>query len=162
MKNFLILIFAVGLMSMPARSDEPKAAAEGATRPAEVNPKITAFLKVAEPAQGDSELRQKLKERHNSAVKLLELRIEDYKKGRREVAAVFEAARLAGEAKLDLADNADQRGTILEQMVEVTKAFEAHLQKQVDSGIGSKADLERARYARLSAEVQLLKSRQKE
>ena len=162
MKNFLILIFAVGLMTMPAVSQEAKPAADAPARSAEVSAKLAAFLKVAEPAQGDSELRQKLKERHNSAVKLLELRIDNYKKGRGDTATVFEAARLAAEAKLDLAENADGRGTVLEQMVEVTKAFEAHLQKQVDSGIGSKADLERARYARLSAEVQLLKSRQKE
>jgi hypothetical protein len=162
MKQYVMFILAVGLMAMPALSDEPKPAAEVATRPAELNPKLEAFLKLVEPAAGDSELRQKLKERHNSAVKLLELRIADYRKGLREVAVVFEAARLAGEAKLDLAENADQRGTILEQALEVSKAFESYLQKQVDKGIGSKADLERARFARLSAEVQLLKARQKE
>jgi hypothetical protein len=165
MKNHLALVLAVALMSVPAVSDEPKPAASApgvSTQPAEVNPKIAAFLKPAEVASGDTELRQKLKERHNSAVTLLELRIADYKRGLRDVAAVFEAARLTAEAKLDLAENVDQRGTILDQAVEVSKAFEGHLQKQVDRGIGSKADLERARFARLSAEVQLLKVRQKE
>ena len=162
MKHYLILIFAVVLMAAPARSDEPKPASDAPARPAELNPKLDAFLKAVEPAAGDTELRKKLKERHNSAVKLLEFRIADYKKGLRDVAAVFEAARMAAEAKLDLAENVDQRGTVLEQTVEVAKVFEGYLQKQVDSGVGSKAELERARFARLSVEVQLLKLRQKE
>jgi hypothetical protein len=161
-KHYLILVFAMAVMAAPVRSDEPAPQAEAPVRPAELNPTLDAFLKVIEPAAGDTELRKKLKERHNSAVKLLELRIADFKKGLRDVSAVFEAARLAAEAKLDLAENADQRGTILEQAIGVSKAFEAFLQKQVDSGIGSRADLERARFARLSVEVQLLKLRQKE
>src|SRR4051794_1806601 len=64
------------------------------TRPLqEVDPAVAAFLKPAEAAAGDDEMRQKLKQRHNTAVRLLELRIESYRKGLADASAVYEAAR---------------------------------------------------------------------
>ena len=161
MKNYVILIFAVGLMALPARADDPKPGPEVPARAA-LDARLDAFVKPIDVAAGDSDLRKKLKERHNSAAKLLELRIADYRKGLRDVSAVFDAAHLAADSKLDLAENADQRTKVLEEGLELSKEFEAFLQKQVDGGVGSKAELERARFARLSIEVQLLKVRQKE
>src|SRR3954470_11087931 len=59
------------------------------TRPLqEVDPAVAAFMKPVEAAGGDDELRQKLKQRHNTAVRLLELRVESYRKGLADVSAV--------------------------------------------------------------------------
>jgi hypothetical protein len=129
--------------------------------PAVLSPKILAFLKPLEIVEGDSELQKKLKERHNVAVKLLEERVNEYKKGVRDIGPVFEAARLTAEAKLDLAEGAEERTAVLEQLLDVAKLIESHLQQQLTKGFGSKADLERARYARLTVEVELLRAKQK-
>src|SRR5215468_11259674 len=95
----------------------------------EISPKILAFLKPVEPAAGDSELQQKLKERHNAAVKLLEERINEYKKGVRDVSVVFEAGRLAADAKLELDPSPKARIAVLEQTLDAAKELEASLQK---------------------------------
>src|SRR3954447_5248869 len=69
----------------PAAGPAPTGAGAGAgarnappdTRPLqEVDPAVAAFLKPVEAAAGDDELRQKLKQRHNTAVRLLGLRVE--------------------------------------------------------------------------------------
>jgi hypothetical protein len=124
-----------------------------------VNPKVLAFLKPVQPAEGDSDLKKKLKERHNSAVTLLDERIKEYRKGIRDISFVYEAARLAAEAKRDLAEGAKARAVALEQTLELAKLFEAYLQQQLTKGFGSKGDLERARYGRLTLEVELLKGK---
>jgi len=127
----------------------------------EISPKILAFLKPVEPAAGDTELQKKLKERHNAAVKLLEERINEYKKGIRDVSAVFEAGRLAADAKLELDPSPQARIAVLEQTLDAAKVLEASLQQQLDKGFGSKGDLQRARLARLNVEVDLIKAKQK-
>jgi hypothetical protein len=128
----------------------------------ELSPKLLAFLKPIEPAAGDSELQQKLKERHNVAVKLLELRVTEYKKGVRDIAPVFDAARIALDAKLDLDPSAKARIAVLEQSLELARQMEGNLQQQIDKGFGSKGDLERAKFARLTVEVELIKAKQKD
>ena len=81
--------------------------------------------------------------------------------GVRDISTVFEAARLTAEAKLDLAENAEARTAALKQLLDVAKLIESNLAQQVAKGFGSKADLERARYARLTLEVELLRAKQK-
>ena len=127
----------------------------------EVDPKIVAFIKSVEIADGDSDLQKKLKERHNVAVRLLDERVSEYKKGVRDASHVFDAARITADAKLDLADTAETRDAVLEQILGIAKLIEGHLQQQLDKGFGSKGDLERARYARLSVEVEILRAKQK-
>jgi outer membrane protein TolC len=138
----------------------PGAAAQRPAAIPEVNPKVLAFLKPIPVGPEERELQKKLKERHNSAVTLLEERVKEYKNGTRDISFVFEAARLVAEAKLDLAETAAAKVEVLEQTLDVARLVEAHLQQQLDKGFGSKADLERARYARLSLEVDLLKTKQ--
>src|SRR5262249_7768993 len=146
----------VGLLMLPASyfGQQPPGAPG-------ISPKILAFLKPVEPAAGDSELQQKLKERHNAAVKLLEERINEYKKGVRDISAVFEAGRLAADAKLDLDPSPKARIAVLEQTLDAATELEASLQHQLDSGFGSKGDLHRARLAGLNVEVDLIKAKQK-
>jgi hypothetical protein len=150
-----VFLFSSGAGTIGTTAAQPPASAS------EVSPKILAFRKPVEIAEGDSELQKKLKERHNVAVKLLEERINEYKKGVRDIGPVFEAARLTAEAKLDLAEGAEARTAVLEQLLDVAKLIESHLQQQLAKGFGSKADLERARYGRLTLEVELLPAKQK-
>ena len=110
-----------------------------------------------EPAAGDDELVQKLKERHNTAVRLLELRVEAYHKGVADSQSVFEAVRQVSDAKLELAQNDTERQAALQQILDASKAVEARLQQQVQSGFGSESDLQRAKLAREEAEIELLK-----
>jgi len=111
-------------------------------------------------AQGDDAIRQKLVERHNTAVRLLQLRLDAYHRGIGDAQSVFEAARLVEQAKLEIAQSPAERQTVLEQLVEITKAVESRLEKQFQRGIGSESDLQRARLARETAEIDLLKIKQ--
>src|SRR5262249_13449642 len=155
--SFLAAVF---LFSSEAGTAGRTAAQAPAGAP-KVSAEILAFLKPVATAEGDSELQKKLKERHNVAVKLLEERVNEYKTGARDLSPVFEAARLTAEAKLDLAENAEARTAVLNQLLDVAKLFESNLTQQLAKGFGSKADLERARYLRLTVEVELLRAKQK-
>jgi len=137
----------------------PRVAAQTPANAPGVSPEILAFLKPVAIAEGDSELQMKLKERHNVAVKLLEERLNEYKKGVRDISVVFEAARFTAEAKLALAENAEARNAVLKQFLDVAKLIESNLTQQLAKGFGSKADLELARYARLTLEVELLRAK---
>jgi hypothetical protein len=138
-----------------------RTAAQAPADAPKVSPEILAFLKPLTIAERDNELRKKLKERHNVAVKMLEDRINDYRKGVRDINFVFEAARLTADAKMDLAENAEARTAVLKQRLDVAKLIERNLAQQLANGFGSKADLELAQYARLTLEVELLRAKQK-
>jgi hypothetical protein len=150
-----VFLFSSGAATVGRTAAQDPAAAPG------VSPEILAFLKPVTIAEGDSELQKKLRERHNVAVKLLEERINEYKKGVRDISPVFEAARLTAEAKLDLAENAEARTAALKQLLDVAKLIESNLAQQLAKGFGSKADLEQARYGRLTLEVELLRPKPK-
>src|SRR5437868_493145 len=94
--------------AQPAAAASPAATSAGkppadAPPAHEVDPVIAEFMKPVEIAQGDDELRQKMKQRHNTAVRLLALRTESYRKGVSDVSGVFEAAREVADADRDLA-----------------------------------------------------------
>ena len=163
MKKTLLLasvsLAALGLVFVAPRS--PGQPSEPAAEVPALNPKLLSFVKPLDVASGDSELTKKLKERHNSAAALLDERVKEYQKGTRDINSVYEAARLTMEAKMDLASGSAAKTEVLEKGLEVAKLVEAHLQQQLAHGFGSKADLERARYGRLSLEVDLLRAKQK-
>ena len=132
-------------------------AAQAPSTAQDVDPKIVAFIKPLEIGESDTPLHKKLKERHNAAVRLLEERVSEYKRGLRDISFVFDAARLTADSKLDLAETVETRFVVLNQVLEITKLIESHLQQQLANGFGSKGDLERARFGRLTVEVEILK-----
>ncbi len=152
------LVTNAGQPAQPVAQSVAQSVAQAQGGP-EVSPKVLAFLKPVEMAADDGELQKKLKERHNVAVALLQERVNEYKKGTRDLGLVFEAAKLTADAKLDLADKTEARIAVLEQTLEVARLVEDHLQQQIKKGFGSKGDLERARFARLSVEVELLRAK---
>lgn len=150
-------IFAVLIGAAIAMAQQPGAT----TNPAhDVDPAINAYLTPAQAPAGASELQQKLVERHNSAVRLLELRVNDYRRGVEPLAEVFNTARLVADAKMDLAQSDEDRVKLVQQRLEISRIVEARVEKQVQGGFGSPVDLERARLARLTAEAELLKLKQ--
>jgi hypothetical protein len=156
------VLFALAVIALPMPTE--LASAQPAQPPVgapELPPSIQAFIKPLEAAPGDSELLKKFKERHNTGVRLLEERVKEYKNGTRDMSPVFEAAKLVVEAKMDMAENAKAKVAVLEQTLDLATLFEKRLQEQLDKGFGSHGDLERARYARLTVEVELLKAKQK-
>jgi hypothetical protein len=160
MGSFL-LVFPLGLPSRadaqpPAEKAGPKSVTSSDLRKAL---KEMGFLETIEP-KGD-ELAKALAERHNSAVTLLQERLNEYEKGIRDINPVYEAGRLVADAKLDLAADADAKIKILEHTLKVAELAEAYLKQLNEKGLGSKAELERAHYGTLNVKVQLLQAKQK-
>jgi hypothetical protein len=163
--SFLIvslLLFARG--ALPGRAEAQPAAKKAGPKTVTISElkkalKEMGFLDTIEP-KGD-ELAMALMERHNSAVKLLQERINEYEKGIRDINPVYEAGRLVADAKVELAADADAKVKILEHTLKVAELAEAYLKQVNEKGLGSKADLERAHYGTLNVKVQLLQAKQK-
>jgi outer membrane protein TolC len=149
-------VFSLAGGEAPAPQSQPPASSQ------DVDPRILAFLKPVEVPAGASELQQKLRERHNVAVKLLEERVNEYRKGVRDVSSVFEATRLTADAKLDLAETRDARVVVLGQVLDIAKLIESKLEERLKKGFGSKSDVEQARLSRLNVEVELLRAKAKD
>jgi len=158
-----IVIIATLAATLALTWDRPLTAAPPATTmPAAshaVDPVITEFTKSIEIVPGDDALRQKLKEHHNTAVQLLEWRIDAYRKGVGDVGTVFAAAQEVASTKLELAQNDTERKAVLEQVLAVNKSVESTLEKQWRGGFGSEGSYLHARLAREAAEIELLKFR---
>ena len=155
----LILVLVL-LLKLPATL---RAADPPTTRPAtipaahEIDPVITEFVKPLEAAAGEDDLRKKYKERHNTLVHILKLRIEGYRKGLNDAAPIFDAVEMVAEAKMNLAQNDQEREATARQLLEVTKFVEDRAQKQLKAGFGSEIDVDRAGVLRENAEIELLK-----
>lgn len=141
----------------PAPSAKPKTRAKPAAE-TQLGPEFERFRQPIEAAADDTSLRKKMVERHNAAVELLDLRIQEYRTGIRDVSVVFEAARLTADAKVALAADEEARRQVLADTLAVATAFEARLEAQLKAGFGAPADLARAKYARLSLEVEVLQA----
>ena len=160
-KHRALILTLVLLASVQARA-QTATTRRTTTAPAghDLGPEVLAFMKPMEVAAGDDPVRQKLTERHNTAVRLLELRVEGYRRGLSDVGMITEAAQLAARAKLELAQQVSERDRIIEQLLGVSKTIESRLEQQWKRGIVSEAEVLRARYARETVEVDLLKLRQ--
>src|SRR3954466_16177171 len=78
---FAGLLTLLGVVVVRAEDAPPTtapASGGGGAASGDVNPAIAAFMKPMQADQDDDALRQKLKERHNTAVRLLELRVNAY------------------------------------------------------------------------------------
>src|SRR5688572_23101815 len=141
----LMTIVAMALgAALPAvaQAASPSTAAPAtAATSREVDPAVERFMKLVEPAAEDDALRGKLIERHNTAVRLLELHIERYRNGVADSSAVFESAKDVAEAKMSLARTPAERAAAARQVVEVTRAVEARVEKQFKAGLGLELNL---------------------
>ena len=154
------IIFAMSVLSASVLAQSAGGAATTNPTAPEVDPAVAAFLTPVQAQSGDIERRQTRIERHNVAAKLLELRVNEYRRGIEPLAEVMNAARDVADAKMDLAQSDEDRVKVAQQTLDVSKVAEARVEKQMQAGFGSEADLDRARLARLNAEVALMKLKQ--
>jgi hypothetical protein len=131
---------------------------------AEPEEKEPALLKAKplEPAKGDDELRKLQKERYNAALKEVQLRYEYVKAGKAlALDVIADASRRLLDAELDLAEKPADRVAVYEKQLEFAKDVEKIIEARAAAGFRdfSAADVEQARYARLTAEVNLLRAK---
>ena len=126
----------------------------------EIDPAITTFLTPIDADSQDDALRQKLKERHNTAVELLKLQIDRYRSGVADASGVFETAREVADAKMSLARTPTEREAVARQVLDEARSVEARLEKQVKAGLGLEVNWIRAKLAREHAEIELLRLQQ--
>ena len=147
------------------------APAQKPSDPQRIDPKPTALdkdpllaeLLKAEPK--DNELRKLQKARYWEAAELLrqlEPRLGNISGGdyTAQVTEVHLTQQRLLHSGLDLADKPEVRIALFAKFVEQAKAFEANAKIRADSGSGPALNLNRARYYRLDAEIQLLKAKQ--
>jgi len=152
--SVIVLCLMGGMRPVTAQDEAPQ---EESVERAPVNPKVLEFVKPIADDDNDDELARKMKERHNVAVKLLDTRVEEYRRNIGNLALVLDAARLVIDAKLDLAMDRDEQLAIFESALEVARLIEQHYQSLSDAGIGTSSELQRAKLARVTVEVQILK-----
>ena len=161
MKPYAAIILAISLAAAEsvclAQAPATAPAATTASTKQQVDAAVSAFIARVEASPDDDPLRQKLKERHNTAVRFLQTRIDSYRSGTADSAAVFEAAQGVGYAKLDLAASSAERTAVARQMLDLLKLVESRVEQQFRAGVTPESTLLRARLARLDAEVELLK-----
>jgi hypothetical protein len=135
-----------------------------AAPPAEPDEMLQALLKAKplETARGDDELRKVQKERYNAALKELNIRSELVVAGKdTPLDGTYDAAGRLLDAELDLAETPAERVAVRQKQVGLSKEVEAMTERFSLAGNSklSSADVEKARYARLTAEMNLLRAR---
>jgi hypothetical protein len=132
--------------------------------------KILGLLKdkLGEPAKDDDEEKKLLKARYSAAEVMIRVYVEHYDSGSNLTgtgsvvgpATFLIAMEKLRDARLELGDKKD-RVAVLEVYLEVAKATEEVAKKQYGDGRIGRESLAGAQYARLTAELQLLRAERK-
>jgi hypothetical protein len=112
-------------------------------------------------APGDDELRKLLIARYNAAVAEMAARFKEFQAGHCSLESMADAARHIVNSGLELSDKPAEQLELREKFLELEKEIEKIAQARFEAGRIPPADLERARYERLDAEVQVLKAKRK-
>jgi hypothetical protein len=110
---------------------------------------------------GDDELRKLLVARYNAALAELKIRTQELLTGRLDVVTLSEVARHLLDAELELATKPAEQLLAHERALEYAHSIEDIAQAKFQAGTAKPADVERAHYYALDAEIQLLKTRRK-
>jgi hypothetical protein len=97
------------------------------------------------------------KERFNAALNEAKARFELYNRGLTRVPDLIEVGERLFSAEVDLYDKPEEKAQVLQRQLDVYREAEANLEKQVKEGLATQADLERLRFNRVSAEIDLFK-----
>jgi hypothetical protein len=151
------LVFAVLTLLMAARviaqDKEPQKDPPKDKKPALLDRKP---LK-ADPK--DDELRKLQIARYNEAIAELQEWNAIVERGQTSPHVLFEAAVRVTHAGLEVYDKPDDRINLLTEYVELTRMVEKVFETRAGFGVVSKADVDRATYNRIDAEIQLLKAK---
>jgi hypothetical protein len=115
--------------------------------------------KPLKPAPGDDELRKLLIARYNVAVAEMQARYAEIAAGRANFDIAVEAARHLVDSGIELTDKPAEQLAFREKFLELAKEVERIIEAQVEAGKTGLAELEKARYLRLDAQIQLLKAK---
>jgi outer membrane protein TolC len=129
--------------------------------PAKLSPESIAFFndKPLPIDPKEDELQQVLKKRVNAALAEVRDHHERLQKGRGTLDRFLDSCRRLFEARMDLYQKPAERVPVLERYLEVAKDMEGVLEARQKAGLGTRADVERIRFGRLTIEAALLKAR---
>ena len=135
----------------------------GAQPPEPAEAQLPAILKAKalKPGPGDDELRKLLIARYNVAIAEMEVRLRELRAGKCLFDALADVAQRLVDSGIELSDKPTEQLTFREQFLELATEIERIQKASFDSGRTGQADLERARYLRLDAEIQVLKAKRK-
>jgi hypothetical protein len=129
--------------------------------PTEKAVKMIMTAKPLEAATGDDAVKKLLKERYNTAVRVLTGRWAYYEDGRIPIHHLAEAVFLIRDSRMELDEGPVDFLVVLGLALDLAKEREAAEEGALNRGTGSVIDVEIARYNRLGAEIQLLRAKQK-
>jgi hypothetical protein len=124
---------------------------------AKLSPKVMAVVNMPllELKDDDPPLLRLKKERFNAALNETKARFDLYNRGLTRVPALIDVGERLFAAEVDLYDKPEEKAEVLQRHLDVYREAEANLEKQVKDGMATQADLERLRYNRVSAEIDL-------
>src|ERR1700752_1164231 len=128
-----------------------------AQRAAKLSPKVVEVINgpILELKDDDPPLLRLKKERFNAALNETKARFDLYNRGLTRVPALIDVGERLFAAEVDLYDKPEEKAEVLQRHLDVYREAEANLEKQVKEGMATQADLERLRYNRVSAEIDL-------
>ena len=103
----------------------------------------------------DAPLLRLKKKRFNAALNEAKARFDLYKRGLTRIPELIEIGERLFGAEVDLYDKPEEKAQVLQGQLDVYTEAEANLEKQVKEGLATQADLDRLRYNRVSAEIDL-------
>ena len=147
--SFILPLFLISTLPIDAQEKEPQ--------------KLERFqlkLKPSKVESTDGELTKLQKERYNAALEVVELHLLRIEMGRDSVAGVGLAVDRLIQSGVELDSAAKDRQELLEEAVRFSKHVEEVVNRQYNAGFVTKSDLALSRYARLNAEIRLLKEKE--
>jgi hypothetical protein len=141
----LVLLIAFGI-NAAGRETEP--------RQPEPKGKLPALLTTdpLKPEANDDEVRKLLKARYNEAIAELKAGFSEFQTGRTTITSILGTFRRIVESGADLEGSQDEKGILLEQLLEVAKEIEKINKSLVDVGRATISEMHQARYLRINAE----------
>ena len=132
--------------------------AQQATR---LSPKVMAVVNapLAELKDDDSPLVRLKKERFNAVLKEAKARFDLFNRGLTRIPELIDVGERLFAAEVGLYDQSEQKTQVLQRQLDVYTEAEANLEKQVNEGLTTEADLERLRYDKFSVEIDLLNAK---
>ncbi len=113
------------------------------------------------PPAAEPELAGLIRARYEAALRVLQAEQRRMEAGWSTVQTVFEAARRALGAQLELTSAPAEQLAAHERHLDLCRGLEQQVQTQVERRILSQTDLDFARYGRLNAEIELLRAKGK-
>jgi hypothetical protein len=145
-------VLAMGLVRPLAAAEKPN---DGEKLPAFLN------AKEVKPAEGDDALHKLLKARYNAALQAARARYLEVLAGRSTQEQCYPAFRTLLRSELEMAEKPAAQLAVREKFVTLTKEVESIFEQRFKAGQSTLAEYATAQVNRLTAEIELLKAKEK-